>query len=66
MKRERGWFQIGAGLALSLLFLMVLPACKPLIQVTVAAQCGPEAMKDENSPPKGKPCKMNPATGGCM
>ena len=58
MKRGRGWFQIGSGLVLSLLFLMVLQACStPLIQVTVRAQYGPSAaMTDNNSPPP---------TGGC-
>jgi hypothetical protein len=58
MKRELGWFQIGSGLVLSLLFLIVLPACKPLIEVKVDAQCGPKG--DKEDPPTGpgaSPCR---------
>jgi hypothetical protein len=65
MKREHGWFQIGSGLVLSLLFLIVLPACKPLIEVKVDAQCGSEAIKDDGSPPKGMECPLNP-DGDCI
>lgn len=61
MSRERGWLQTCSGLALFLLFLMVLPACKPLIEVTVHAQCAPEAMKENDAPG----CKINPLTGKC-
>ncbi len=57
MKRYRGRFQISAGLALSLLFLIVLPACKT-VEVHVTAQCGPsEAMRDNSSPPEGMPLR---------
>lgn len=69
MKRKRGWFQIGAGLALSLLFLIVLPACnKAFIEVTVRAQCGPsETMREDGVPPPGKmPCRRDPTTGACI
>lgn len=67
MKRERRWFQIGSGLALSLVSLMILPACKPLIEVKVDATCGPE--RETNSPPTGpsrsQSCDKNP-DGSCM
>lgn len=56
MSREHRWFQIAFRLILPLLFLTVLPACKPLIEVTVHTQCGPEAVKD--IPPTG--CKRMP------
>lgn len=64
MKKEWRWFQIGSGLVLSVVFLTVLPACKPLIEVTVQAQCAPVSMKDKDNPPTG--CKRNPVTGQCM
>jgi hypothetical protein len=51
MKREFGWFRIGSGLILSLLLLAVVPACKPLIEVTVHAQCSPPAATTDHSPP---------------
>lgn len=56
MYRKCRWFQHASGLGLSLLFFSVLPACKPLIEVKVDAQCGPEAVKD--IPPTG--CKRMP------
>lgn len=70
MKRELGWLRIGSGLVLSLLFLIVLPACtKPLIQVSVDAKCGPEAIGNE--PPTGGYCeivggKCQPDPEGCI
>ena len=69
MKKERGWFQLGAGLILSLLFLMVLPACKPLIEVTVRAQCTPQAaMIEDNSLPTGSEwtCPTRKPAGQCI
>lgn len=65
MKRKHGWFQIGSGLALSLLFLMAVPACtRPFIEVKVDAQCGPSAALSDDDP-KGTPCKKKPG-GGCL
>ena len=52
MKSELGWFRINSGLMLSLLFLMILPACHtPLIEVKIDAQC--RSTGDDNSPPTG-------------
>jgi hypothetical protein len=59
MKRKPKWFRISSGLVLSLLFLMVLPACKPLIEVTVHAQCASEAMRGDDTPPTGKCLYVN-------
>ena len=54
MKREPRWIGIGSGLVLSMLFLTILPACKPLIEVTVRSQCTPQAaMIDDNDLPTG-------------
>ncbi len=65
MNRGREWLRIGSGLLLSLLFLMVLSACvKPLLEVTVRAQCGPEAVEGKDAPPTG--CKRHPMTGQCI
>lgn len=53
MKRELGWFRTGSGVILSLLFLMVVPACsRPFIEVTVGAKCESEE-QDNNKLPKG-------------
>ncbi len=68
MKRELGWFRIGSGLVFSLLFLMVIPGCKKaLMEVTVHAQCGPEAMRDIDTPPTGQwTCPTKKPGGGCI
>jgi len=55
MKRERGWFQIGAKLVLLLSFVVFAGCAK------VYVNCPPsEAMRDNNAPPTGK-C---PVVGG--
>jgi hypothetical protein len=65
MNMERGWFRIGSVLILSVLFLMVLPACnKALIEVTVRAQCVPEAMRGDD--PGKLPCRRDPTTKACI
>lgn len=65
MVKRRGWFRIGSGVILSLLFLTALPACvRPLVEVTVRT-CEPGAMPDKDGSPQGKPCKTDPKTGGC-
>ncbi len=60
MKRERGWFQIGAGLVLFLSFVVVLAGC-----AKVTVQCTPpNAMSQDSTPPTGV-CGKN-AYGKCM
>lgn len=66
MKRELGWFRIGSGLVVSLLLLIVLPACsRPFIEVTVGAQCEPKGEK--NPSPEGPPTPLcNKDGNGCL
>jgi hypothetical protein len=63
MKRELGWLRSGSGLVLSLLFLMSISACtKPLIEVKVDAQCGPNKDNDNTlptGPGKGTSCRWD-------
>ena len=66
MKRDLGWFQIGSGLALSLLFLIVLPACtRPFIEVSVGTKCVPEAVRGDD-PTGPQPPRCNYNGGTCM
>jgi hypothetical protein len=58
MKRERGWFQVGAGLGLFLSFVLVLPGC-----AKVTVQTAPSGTKDITNPPTGS-CQMH-ADGHC-
>ena len=69
MKRERRWFQIGAGLVLFLSFVVFAGCAK------VYVNCPPpEAMKDNNTPPTGPrapSCNWNGGTctnqpSGCV
>ena len=51
MKKERRWFQIGAGLGLFLSFVVFAGCAK------VYVNCAPsEAMRDKNAPPTGGWC----------
>lgn len=64
MKRELGWFRIGSGLILSLLFLMAFPACtRPFIEVSVGAKCEPQGGKEVL--PTGMECPTN-SDGDCV
>ncbi len=66
MKSELGWFRIGSGLVFSLLFLMVLSACKPLVEVTVRTG-GLEALRDADIPPTGQwNCPTKKPEGTCI
>jgi hypothetical protein len=72
MKRKHGWSRIGAGLVLSVLFLIALPACEPLVKVAVNAQCAPSAaFSEDDSPPTGTNCGIvggrcrPPVMGSC-
>lgn len=58
MKRERGWFQIGAGLGLFLSFVLVLPGC-----AKVYVECAPSA--DNDGSPTGRKCATD-SKGECV
>ena len=58
MKRERGWFQVGAGLGLFLSFVLVLPGC-----AKVYVNSAPSEITDGGAPPTGY-CQIN-ADGHC-
>ena len=65
MIRKPGWFQIGFGLLLPLLVLMIFPACStPLIAVKVDAQCEPKGVNEP--PPAGRCIRWDPSTGQCI